>query len=123
MSKARSNADVREYLSTFMLLSDATVLDLAGRDLRLDRPAYCVCGWALRAELGKRAGKDADDISVTEDCCVLEETAPYRLAQLVGGTVEEWDNIYMGVTDDRMGDIEWAFTLRLDQIVREEVDA
>jgi hypothetical protein len=84
---------VKEYLSTLRKLPDDIVLDLATRELELNNPQRCVCGWAVRASLGKLQDRDPARVNM-EDVDEAE-----WLNQSYGFGDVTWHEIFDGVVE------------------------
>lgn len=115
------NPVVTYYLKTLRRIPDDVVLAVATRDLDLENPQRCLCGWVIREQLaamnGVAAEKKKAGIPSSEwgDFDVVEHAV-----ELFGGTYKAWDDIFIGVVRDWHAPlIEEAFTLR----VMEAVDA
>jgi hypothetical protein len=99
---------LEKYLDTFERIPDEIVLSLLTRDLNLDEPTQCVCGWVVRENLALAAGKDADEIDVDG------ENMPELCQKAFGGSQQEWYDIYYDVTDpERIPVIERALMIRV----------
>jgi len=114
------------YRNLFDRLPDEIVLDMATRDLDMESHNACVCGWALRLAL--QNGAAAEDITLTDSLdwnrpihpFVVEHAGPdvrwhacavpAALAVKVGGSPEEWQELFAGVLEAaEMPLIELAF--------------
>jgi hypothetical protein len=101
---------LEQYLDTLERIPDDIVLSALTRDLDLFNGQTCLCGWVLREKLSQVTGKDAETIEVD----TFERSVPEECAKEFGGTYEEWDSIYQGVTfSNRAPVIERALMLRV----------
>ena len=115
-----------QYLTTLRRLPDDVVLEVAGHELDLVDSYACLCGWALRAVMAKlqRVSIDTwssyrmEDYEAYRDARGLDAGVPELLSEKVGGTREEWSNIFDGVICDlALPDIEFAWTIRVAEAV------
>jgi hypothetical protein len=86
----------------------------------MEDATICVCGWAARIELAKQIGGNPDNQTITR----WVPDVPNECADLFGGKPSEWNDIFHGVIGWASADpdipqrIELAFTIRLDEAVR-----
>lgn len=112
---------------------DDILLSVASRDLDLDNPNACLCGWIVREAIGSLAAVDPDTFGLYSrivDCEVHTQTgksllvpwsldrAPVICAMLYGGAYRDWSALYFGVSyqggpRSSLGAIEEAFTRRV----------
>lgn len=125
MTATAPSPAVRAYLSTLLLLPADIVLDIATRDLDLENRETCLCGWALRDAIAKRRGITPERANVDRAAHNPSPYDPDTVSGVVtgmerefGGTFNEWDAIFRGVTDYRMPIIEEAFLLRLEMALQ-----
>lgn len=111
---------IAQYLKTLRRLPDDVVLDLATRELELFSPSRCVCGWAVRLGLAQAAGVPAkDELDTFEYHGMLPVCGTVAsMVELYGGTIDEWADIFSGVTEEReMPVIELALVKRVLEAV------
>lgn len=106
----------RKILKTLRRIPEPIFLDLATRDLDLGDGTRCVVGYVVREALSNAASEviDPDDHDKYD---VAFDSEPASAAAAFGGTEDDWYEIYYGVTDHCLPDIELAFIARLDEIV------
>lgn len=109
-------------LETLRRVPDRIIMATMGRDLDLNQPSTCLCGWFIREKLAEMQNVGASEVRSDGG---LRGT-PRRAAQLFGGSVEEWGGVYWGVVgmhheDDFWRDakitaiVEAAFVRRVDE--------
>lgn len=100
-----------EHLETLRRVPDDVILAAGSRDFEMGDGTTCVCGWVVRealARLPEHKHETADQLN--------EMGYPFRCVTLFGGTEEEWQKIYDGVTyGPTLEHVELAFALRMDE--------
>ena len=99
------------YLTTLRRVPADIILSVATRDINLDDGNTCVCGWVIREAFARRDNVDAEDTG--KKLWWVSVKCPDEF----GGEYDEWDAIYMGVTDKRAPLIERAFVERVLECV------
>jgi hypothetical protein len=103
------------YLKTLRRIPKPIRLAMATREYAMGDPNACLTGWALRESLAFANGKTADEYEVYQyDNFGDPEDSRRRF----GGTVEEWEEIFWGVTDERRAEIEVAFFTAVSEACR-----
>lgn len=115
MNSERRKRKTMDYLATLTRLPDDIVLAVMGRDLDLGYPYECVCGWAVRESIARELGIAASDVA---SGIQLPNLIVVECANRFGGSVDEWDRIFIGVCNDQMPLIEEAMARRLDLACR-----
>jgi len=102
-------------LETLRRVDDRIILAVMGRDLNLDHPNLCLCGWALREKLAELLNVGASEIMSRGD------GTPAACAHYFAGTEEEWRDIFLGVVSwgdaEELRIVESAWAQRVDEAV------
>lgn len=97
---------INAYHATLRRVPDDIILAVGSREIEAESSQQCLCGWVLRETIAKCAGIDAVDVEYQNGVCGL-------LARRIGGSWLEWFQIFQGITDARVYDIELAFVARV----------
>lgn len=87
----------RGFLRTLRRIPDDVVLAVATRDLDLNNPQQCLCGWAIREQLAAMNGVAAEEKIAGVGGVIVDRLVPEQAAALFGGTSKEWTALYLGV--------------------------
>lgn len=117
-------------LETLRRVPDRIILATMGRDLNLLANNACLCGWFVREKLAEVRNVGASEITdlpaYAENAA---DAADEQCSDLFGGSHNEWEEIFYGVThddrEDMFGDprecdadiIERAFVSRVNEAV------
>lgn len=111
-------------LKTLRRVPDRIILAVMGRDLDLEFPNTCLCGWFIREKLAEMQNVGASEVFAFHE--TLNGPIPSRCVTLFGGDSHEWSDIFWGVVGKRDGfdafegraliaTIETAFVRRVDE--------
>jgi hypothetical protein len=108
----------KDYLKTLRRVPDDVILDVAGRDIDLELPSTCVCGWVVRAALAQLRGTTPEAVDMENIGAMYDAEYRDTLTGVYGGTVDEWNDVYYGVSScsddpDSLAHIERAFLHRV----------
>jgi hypothetical protein len=98
-------------LETLCRVPDRIILAVMGREFDMSDYQTCVCGWVLREKVAELQNRAASEVDVDD----LPNSVCRECAGTFGGTVGDWDDIFMGVTDGQLPAIESAFVRRVDE--------
>lgn len=108
---------MKRFLKLLRRVPDAIILEVAGQTFAMSDFARCVCGHTLRATVRALTGRDAqirDEVTLDHAGNIKEArrlvTGP--LSAIYGGTVDEWDALFYGVTNNYVFDEGGTLTLR-----------
>lgn len=127
---------VSPYLATLRRIPAPIRLAMATREFTMESGDLCLVGWAIRESLAYANGKTAEEHQVREamvpipcQCgepgCTwaIPESYPAISARLFGGSREEWEDIYTGVTQKgKLPAIEREFVTAVLEAVDEVED-
>lgn len=108
------------YLKTLERVPDRVILAVASREIDLNEPCQCVCGWSVREQLAELSDVPADTVDPhsAPDHGLIYRTVPLQCAELFGGTPGEWWSLFLDiVTPGKMRKVEEAFVERVDLAV------
>jgi len=115
--------DTSYYYELLKRVPDDVMLAVATRDLDVDMPPRCVCGWVLREAVARLVGKDAGQVRIVtavkkalpeyKSSGVDDAFVPDACARLYGGEVDAWEGLFWNITGADHYAIESAFVQRV----------
>jgi hypothetical protein len=115
---AERRANINRFLKTLRRVPDDIILSTIARDLDLNDANSCLCGTFMREKICQMKDVAFERTSSGEMHSTTGMKVPGMCALLFGGTKEEWDDVFMGVTYESDAPlIEEALMRRVDEAV------